>query len=83
MNPIDFMGWLDRDLGNDPEVVLAGLDEHMRLELGDLLKQNWVKPEDRTAAMKAASILLEIIHKAGGKLDITVEFNGETHQVTQ
>lgn len=79
------MKWLDTDLGNDPEVMLAGEDEELRRNLGTILnlKQEWVNPEEREQALDAASMLLGIIHKAGGSMNMSVEFNGENHQVTQ
>lgn len=69
------MGWLDTDLGNNPEVVLAGLDEYLILQ--------GLIDEDREAALKHVSSLLEIITRTGGKMNLSVEFNGEIHQVTQ
>lgn len=83
MNPIDFMGWMNTNLGNDPEVVFAEEDEYLALYLGDLLQKQGLNTSDKKAAVEHASRLLEIIHKAEGKLNITIEFNGETHQVTQ
>lgn len=83
MNKIDFMGWMSTELGDDSEVVQAGRDEYLALYLGDLLQNQGVNTSDRKAALEHASSLVEIIHKAGGSLHMTVEFNGETHQVTQ